>query len=115
MGNSQRKFQNGYRAAESTSDTSLVLRKQINCNISKSFRQQYRNCHSPSRNSINRWYEQFKGTGNVHHRKGVGRPSVTDEVVHRGRRPAHLKFLYERLIEFLLRGREFRYSNRKCF
>ncbi|GBN69010.1 hypothetical protein AVEN_154471-1 [Araneus ventricosus] len=32
MGNSQRKFQNDYRAAESTSDTSVALRKQINCN-----------------------------------------------------------------------------------
>ncbi|GBM05263.1 hypothetical protein AVEN_35884-1 [Araneus ventricosus] len=53
------------------------------CNSSKTFRLLNRNCHSPSKNSINRWYEQFKGTGNQHHRKSVGRPSVTDEVVHR--------------------------------
>ncbi|GBN68578.1 hypothetical protein AVEN_195972-1 [Araneus ventricosus] len=51
--------------------------------VQRHFRLQYRNCHSPSQNSINRWYEQFKGTGNVHHRKSVGRPSVSEEVVHR--------------------------------
>ncbi|GBN83577.1 hypothetical protein AVEN_223066-1 [Araneus ventricosus] len=45
----------------------------------------YRNCWSPSKNSIKRWYEQFKGTGNVHHRRGAGRPSVSDEVVERVR------------------------------
>ncbi|GBL69239.1 hypothetical protein AVEN_238131-1 [Araneus ventricosus] len=51
--------------------------------VQSHFRLQYRNSRSPSKNSINRWYEQFKGTGNVRHRKNVGRPSVTDEIVHR--------------------------------
>ncbi|GBM22938.1 hypothetical protein AVEN_136358-1 [Araneus ventricosus] len=59
---SPRKCQNGYRAAESTS---LVLRKQINSNSSKRFRLGYRNCQSPSKNSIKRWHEQFKATGKV--------------------------------------------------
>ncbi|GBM01164.1 hypothetical protein AVEN_27260-1 [Araneus ventricosus] len=47
------------------------------------FNLKYRNCQSPSKNSIKRWYERFKGTGNVHHKKGAGRTSVSDEVVER--------------------------------
>ncbi|GBO22104.1 hypothetical protein AVEN_190009-1, partial [Araneus ventricosus] len=57
----KRKFQNGYGAAD---DTSLDLRKQ---------RLEYRHCQSSSKSSIKRWYEQFKGTGNVQHREGAGR------------------------------------------
>ncbi|GBM97974.1 hypothetical protein AVEN_166961-1 [Araneus ventricosus] len=37
LGYSQRKCQNGYRAAESTPCTSQVPRKQINCNCSKNY------------------------------------------------------------------------------
>ncbi|GBM41620.1 hypothetical protein AVEN_168531-1, partial [Araneus ventricosus] len=37
MGESQRKCQNGYQAAEGTSDASLVPQRQINCNSSKTF------------------------------------------------------------------------------
>ncbi|GBN88288.1 hypothetical protein AVEN_247285-1 [Araneus ventricosus] len=35
------------------------------------FRLEYRNCQSPSKNSNKRWYEQFKGTGNVHRSKAA--------------------------------------------
>ncbi|GBM65645.1 hypothetical protein AVEN_217638-1 [Araneus ventricosus] len=51
--------------------------------VQRCFPLEYRNCQSPSKNSIERWYEQFKGTGNVHHEKGAGRPLVSDEVVER--------------------------------
>ncbi|GBM30391.1 hypothetical protein AVEN_220989-1 [Araneus ventricosus] len=45
------------------------------------FRLEYRSCHSPSENSIvRRPYKQFNGEGNMHHRKGAGRPSVSDVV-----------------------------------
>ncbi|GBN34290.1 hypothetical protein AVEN_34825-1 [Araneus ventricosus] len=50
-GDSQRKCQNGYRAAEGTS---LVPRKQINCNSSKNY------SVGVSKNSIKRWYEQLR-------------------------------------------------------
>lgn len=39
----------------------------------------------PSNNSIKRWYQQFKDTGNVLHMKGAGRPTVSEEVVDRVR------------------------------
>ncbi|GBL89535.1 hypothetical protein AVEN_87869-1, partial [Araneus ventricosus] len=51
--------------------------------VQRCFRLGYRNCRFPSKNSIKRWCEQFKGTGNMHHRKDAGRPSVSDEVVER--------------------------------
>ncbi|GBM22816.1 hypothetical protein AVEN_226486-1 [Araneus ventricosus] len=38
------------------------------------------NCQSAS---IKRWHEQFKGAGNMLHRKSVGRPSVSDEIAER--------------------------------
>ncbi|GBM95238.1 hypothetical protein AVEN_162464-1 [Araneus ventricosus] len=53
--------------------------------VQRLFRLEYRNFQSPRKNSIKRWYEQFKGTGNVHHREGTGRPSVSDEVAERMR------------------------------
>ncbi|GBL79264.1 hypothetical protein AVEN_92483-1 [Araneus ventricosus] len=79
------KCQKGYRAAEDMSGTFLVPRKQINCNSSKMFCIEHRNCQSQSKNFIKRWYEKLKRTVNVHHRKGAGRPSVSDEVVERVR------------------------------
>ncbi|GBM89174.1 hypothetical protein AVEN_261174-1 [Araneus ventricosus] len=54
--------------------------------VQRRFRLEYRNCQSPGKNTIKRWYEQFKGTGNVRHRKGAGRPSVSDEFVERVRK-----------------------------
>ncbi|GBO29766.1 hypothetical protein AVEN_70022-1 [Araneus ventricosus] len=53
--------------------------------VQRCFRLEYRYCQSPSKNYIKRWQEQFKGTGNVHHRKGAGRPSVSDEAIARVR------------------------------
>ncbi|GBM01249.1 hypothetical protein AVEN_170308-1 [Araneus ventricosus] len=53
--------------------------------VQRCFRLEYRNYQSPSKNSIELWYQQFKGTGNVHHRKGAARPSVSDKVVERMR------------------------------
>ncbi|GBN58135.1 hypothetical protein AVEN_27591-1 [Araneus ventricosus] len=45
------------------------------------FRLHYRNCQSQSKDSIKRRFDQFMGTGDVHHRKGSERPLVSDEVV----------------------------------
>ncbi|GBM73927.1 hypothetical protein AVEN_133563-1 [Araneus ventricosus] len=75
-GDSQRKCQNGYREAEGKSGTSLVPQKQ-----QRRFRLMYRNCQSPNKDSVKRWYEKLKGTVNEHHKKGAGRPSVSDQVV----------------------------------
>ncbi|GBM97733.1 hypothetical protein AVEN_265432-1 [Araneus ventricosus] len=49
--------------------------------VQRCFCLEYRNCQSPSKNSIKLWYEQIKGTGNVHHRNGAARMSVSDEIV----------------------------------
>ncbi|GBM43444.1 hypothetical protein AVEN_18610-1 [Araneus ventricosus] len=51
--------------------------------VQRCFRLEYRNCRSPSKNSIKHWCEQFKETGNMYHRKCAGRPSISDEVVER--------------------------------
>ncbi|GBO16143.1 hypothetical protein AVEN_33535-1, partial [Araneus ventricosus] len=40
--------------------------------VQRRFRLEYRNCQSPNKNSIKRWYESFKLTGNV-----VGGESVS--------------------------------------
>ncbi|GBN41763.1 hypothetical protein AVEN_236936-1 [Araneus ventricosus] len=55
VGNSQLKCENDYRAQEGTFGTSLVLRKQINCDISKMFRIEYRSCQFPSNKIVKRW------------------------------------------------------------
>ncbi|GBO32927.1 hypothetical protein AVEN_116860-1 [Araneus ventricosus] len=39
--------------------------------VQRRFCLEYRNCHSTSKNSIKLWYEQFKGTGDVQHRKAL--------------------------------------------
>ncbi|GBN34332.1 hypothetical protein AVEN_170397-1 [Araneus ventricosus] len=49
--------------------------------LQRCFLLENRNFQSPNKNIIKRWYEQFKGTENVHHRKGVGQPYVLHEVV----------------------------------
>ncbi|GBM20109.1 hypothetical protein AVEN_268425-1 [Araneus ventricosus] len=33
--------------------------------VQRCFRLEYRNCQSPSNDSIKRWYEHFKGTGKM--------------------------------------------------
>ncbi|GBM74497.1 hypothetical protein AVEN_25414-1 [Araneus ventricosus] len=78
--------------------------------IQRRFRLEYRNCRSPSKSSIKR----FKGAGNVHHRKGAGRPSVSDKIVERVRETFTVRNCsYRHLIEFLLGDLQFRYSKRK--
>ncbi|GBN94045.1 hypothetical protein AVEN_109884-1 [Araneus ventricosus] len=47
--------------------------------------QEYRNCQSPGKISIKCWHEKYKRVGNVLHRKDVGRPSASDEVVDKVR------------------------------
>ncbi|GBL98941.1 hypothetical protein AVEN_227465-1 [Araneus ventricosus] len=79
-GDPQSKYQNGYHAVEGTS---LIPRSIIT--VRRRFRIEYRNCQSSSKNCIKGWYEQFKGRGNVLHRKGAGLPSVSDEDVQRER------------------------------
>ncbi|GBN57479.1 hypothetical protein AVEN_146861-1 [Araneus ventricosus] len=75
---SRRKSQKGYCAAEGT----LWLHESKSIvTVRRRFRLEYRNGRSPSKNSNKRRYEQFKRTGNVHERKGAGRPSGSDEVV----------------------------------
>ncbi|GBM63774.1 hypothetical protein AVEN_8871-1 [Araneus ventricosus] len=95
--------------------------RKSNVPAQRRFRLEYRNCQSRSKKSINRWtidrnnswYEQFKGIGNVPHRNGAGRPSVSDEVVERGRETSFLNCSYQRLMEFLPGNRQYRSSNRK--
>ncbi|GBO15976.1 hypothetical protein AVEN_53146-1 [Araneus ventricosus] len=81
-GGSRRKCQNDYHAAEGTS---MVPGNQISCNILKVL-SPCRNCQSPSKNFLKRSHEQFKGTGNVYHRKGAEQPSVSDEAVEHVRK-----------------------------
>ncbi|GBM24563.1 hypothetical protein AVEN_217136-1 [Araneus ventricosus] len=54
--------------------------------VQRCFRLEYRSCQSPSKNSIKNWYEKFKGTGNVNHRKGARQPPVSDKLVERVRK-----------------------------
>ncbi|GBO18747.1 hypothetical protein AVEN_240007-1, partial [Araneus ventricosus] len=75
-GDSQLKCQNGYRAAEGTS---LFHGSKPIVRVQRRFHLEYRNCQSSSKNSIECWYEQFKG--NVQRKKGVGRPDEVDERV----------------------------------
>ncbi|GBN99907.1 hypothetical protein AVEN_50830-1, partial [Araneus ventricosus] len=49
--------------------------------VQRIIRLKYGKYRPPSKTSIKRWYEQFKGTGNVYRRKGAGRPSISEEVV----------------------------------
>ncbi|GBN70292.1 hypothetical protein AVEN_249711-1 [Araneus ventricosus] len=56
----QGKCQNGYRSAEGTSDTSLIPRGISILTIQRCFLFNYRNCRSPSKNSIRRWCEQLR-------------------------------------------------------
>ncbi|GBN24118.1 hypothetical protein AVEN_99932-1 [Araneus ventricosus] len=79
--------------------------------VQSHFRLEYRNCRSPSKNSIRSWYQKFKGTGDMYYKKGTGRPSVSDEDVKR--RLSLLSCLYKHLMDFFLGDRQFRCSNRK--
>ncbi|GBN74223.1 hypothetical protein AVEN_63735-1 [Araneus ventricosus] len=48
--------------------------------VQRCFRFEHRNYPSTSRNSIKRWYEQFKRTDNVSHWEDDGRPLVSDKL-----------------------------------
>ncbi|KAG8296099.1 hypothetical protein J6590_065086 [Homalodisca vitripennis] len=48
--------------------------------VQRRFRLEYGR-NPPSNNSIKRWYRQFEQTGSVQHRKGAGRPPVSEAVV----------------------------------
>ncbi|GBM01044.1 hypothetical protein AVEN_227078-1 [Araneus ventricosus] len=64
--------------------------------VQRIIRLEYRNCQSPSKNSINHWYERFKGKGNV----------------RQSERLSLLNCSYQRLMGILLADRQFRFSNR---
>ncbi|GBM63858.1 hypothetical protein AVEN_69871-1 [Araneus ventricosus] len=55
---------------------------KLGVTVQRCFRLECRNCQSPSKNSIKRWYE---GEGNVYHKKCAGRLSVSGKVVERAR------------------------------
>jgi transposase len=57
-------------------ETKSVIKTQ------RRFRTQYGK-DPPSDNAIRRWLKQFKETGCVLHRKGAGRPSISQEDVDR--------------------------------
>lgn len=48
--------------------------------VQRRFRLEYGR-NPPSNNSIKRWYRQFEQTGSVQHRKGAGRPPVSEAIV----------------------------------
>lgn len=49
--------------------------------VQRRFHLEYSNRRPPSKDTIKCWYQQFKDTGNVEHRKGTGRPSTSTEDV----------------------------------
>ncbi|GBN74297.1 hypothetical protein AVEN_249439-1 [Araneus ventricosus] len=69
--------------------------------VESHFRLEYRNCRSPSKNSIRSWYEKFKGTGDMYHKKGTGRPWVSDEDVKRMKKTFIPELLIQALNGFL--------------
>ncbi|GBO39806.1 hypothetical protein AVEN_124620-1, partial [Araneus ventricosus] len=103
---SQRKCQNSYRAADG------VSRFPSFTTLQRCFNFECRNCQYPSKNFVNNFYEQFRRTENVQHRKDDGRPSVSGEVSERVGE-TFIPLLIPKLDEVLFEDRQFRHSNRK--
>lgn len=50
--------------------------------VQRRFRRRF-NGNPPSKNTIKAWYEKFMTYGSIHHRKGNGRPRVSEENIQR--------------------------------
>jgi hypothetical protein len=73
--------QNGDCSRESNVRTSVFQKKSV-IKMQRHYRIQYGKDPPPDK-AIRRWLKQFQETGNVMHRKRVGRPSTSQEDVDR--------------------------------